>query len=167
MLRPFVINALHGMGIPTVTTNTDLENSNRLFYVGSNYYECGCTTAGLMGLLTGGRANQLRSCHAACLLLEKYPLPDALCFTAAGVHAGCQAVLDMKWEKNIRSISFDDVESTREMIRRGMISATICQQPFQQGSKPIKLLFDNLTLGVCPEESLLYTEASIKIYENL
>lgn len=48
------INELWRKGIPTVTFNTDIENSSRIAYVGSNYTKSGETAAGLMNLLTYG-----------------------------------------------------------------------------------------------------------------
>lgn len=50
------INELYQMEIPVVTTNTDIQGSRRIAYVGSNYYEGGRTAGGLMRLVTGGSA---------------------------------------------------------------------------------------------------------------
>lgn len=46
------INELFEQGIPVVTLNTDIENSRRIAYVGSNYTKSGATAAGLMRLMT-------------------------------------------------------------------------------------------------------------------
>lgn len=46
------INELCEQGIPVVTLNTDIENSRRIAYVGSNYTKSGATAAGLMRLMT-------------------------------------------------------------------------------------------------------------------
>lgn len=46
------INELDEQGIPVVTLNTDIENSRRLAYVGSNYTKSGATAAGLMRRMT-------------------------------------------------------------------------------------------------------------------
>ena len=51
------INALYEHGIPVVTLNTDIENSKRLAYVGSNYAKSGATAAGLLQLMTHGQVN--------------------------------------------------------------------------------------------------------------
>lgn len=202
------INELYDLGIPTITTNTDVSDSKRLAYVGSDYYQCGCTAGGLMGLITGGHAkvgivtgspmvlchteringfldtvkkrypgivsletmvnqdDEFKSYKATTELLSKYPELDALYFTAAGVYGGCRAVMDHHKERQIKIITFDAVETTKQMVKNGVISATICQQPFQQGSRPVKLMFDYLSTGVSPEP-LQYTEASIKIRENI
>ncbi|MDE7203649.1 MAG: LacI family DNA-binding transcriptional regulator [Lachnospiraceae bacterium] len=46
------INELYEQGIPVVTLNTDIENSRRIAYVGSNYTKSGATAAGLLRLMT-------------------------------------------------------------------------------------------------------------------
>ncbi|MFH1512101.1 MAG: LacI family DNA-binding transcriptional regulator [Bacillota bacterium] len=51
------INELAERGIPTVTVNTDIENTCRNCYVGSDYTAGGVTAAGVMRIVTGGKAN--------------------------------------------------------------------------------------------------------------
>lgn len=41
------VDELTKRGIAVVTVNNDLPGANRLFYVGCNYYQAGCTAAGL------------------------------------------------------------------------------------------------------------------------
>lgn len=48
------INDLNSQGIPVITTNTDIENSQRLAYVGCNFYRSGETAAGLMHRMAAG-----------------------------------------------------------------------------------------------------------------
>lgn len=50
------LRELKEKGIAVVTVNTDIDNSGRLAYVGSNYRRSGETAAGLMNLVTGGAA---------------------------------------------------------------------------------------------------------------
>lgn len=99
--------------------------------------------------------------------LRSHPEVDALFFAAAGVSGGCKAVEKLSLERKIKIIAFDLTASTIELVKRGIISAAIDQQPFLQGSEPIKLMFDHLTIGELPTDKQLYTEASIKIKENL
>lgn len=47
-------DCLWEQGIPVVTLNTDIENSSRIAYVGSNFYRSGEAAAGLMRLMTRG-----------------------------------------------------------------------------------------------------------------
>lgn len=51
------IDTLFENRIPVVTLNTDIEGSKRMAYVGSHYRHSGETAAGLMQLLTHGKAN--------------------------------------------------------------------------------------------------------------
>jgi len=51
------LRKLSNAGIPVVTSNNDIPDCGRLAYVGSNYYKNGETAAGLMNLITGGKAN--------------------------------------------------------------------------------------------------------------
>jgi len=51
------IKALTASGIPVVTANSDIRDSGRIAYVGSDYFKSGVTAAGLMNLVTGGKAN--------------------------------------------------------------------------------------------------------------
>lgn len=50
------IDSLVEEGICVITVNTDIEGTRRLCYVGSDYISSGETACGMMGLLTGGRA---------------------------------------------------------------------------------------------------------------
>lgn len=201
------ISELKQLGIPTITTNTDLSASGRLCYVGSDYYVGGRTAGGLMGLVTMGSGivgiisgykknqahqnrvkgftdvlhehypklhivamkenndNDVESYIVTKTMLEEHPETTALYFAAAGVAGGMQAVRELQ-RSDLHIITFDEVESTKALVKSGAISATISQQPFQQGSKPVKMLFDYLATGVTPPE-FLYTENSIKIRENI
>ena len=51
------IDELSASGIPTITVNTDIENTTRSCYVGSDYTAGGVTAAGVMRVVTGGKAN--------------------------------------------------------------------------------------------------------------
>lgn len=50
------IREVSALGIPVVTSNTDIPESGRLAYTGSNYYQCGKVAANLLGLITNGCA---------------------------------------------------------------------------------------------------------------
>jgi LacI family transcriptional regulator len=100
-------------------------------------------------------------------LLDRHPDLSALYFTAAGVYGGCRAVLNASLQRPLKIITFDAVLSTCEMIRNGVISATICQQPDEQGARSLSLLVDYLLTGKLPENRCIYMDLSIKIAENL
>lgn len=185
------INELYNMGIPVVTLNTDIENSKRIAYVGSNYNLSGKTAAGLMNIITHGKVNvgivsgsENVMCHSQRIegfkecIKNNYPHINivetiynndddiqsfeltskllknedinALFFVAGGVYGGCRAVISCNKEDHITSIAFDSVPTTREMIEKGLIKATICQQPKLQGSKPLDILFSYLSTADLP-----------------
>ena len=203
------IDELYEQGIPVVALNTDIKNSKRLAFVGSNYYQSGATAAGLMRLISSddtisigiiaGSSEVL--CHTERIagfkhaiekynhmnvvetimnhdddfisydmtsqLLKEHPQINALFFAAGGVYGGCRSVLAQNRTNDMTIITFDQVETTKEMILKDVISATICQEPFVQGSKPLDILFTYLATGDLPEQECNYTAVDIRIKENL
>jgi len=100
-------------------------------------------------------------------MMEKHREIDALFIVAAGVYGVCRAVMSLGLEDRITIVCFDDVPSTVEMMERGLIKATICQQPFTQGNKSVHIAFDYLVSGEKPEKDQYIVENKIKILENL
>lgn len=98
-------------------------------------------------------------------LLQENPEIDALFFAAAGVFGGCKAIQESG--RHPKVVTFDDVPTTLEMLRAGIISATISQQPRRQGSRSLDLLFEYLTSGTLPEQEENFVEHSIKIRETI
>lgn len=92
---------------------------------------------------------------------------NALFFAAAGVYGGCKAVISMGLQEKIKIFTFDNVDTTKKFVKSGLITATICQQPFIQGYKPLDLLSHYLLEGVRPEEELNYVATDIRIRENI
>lgn len=100
-------------------------------------------------------------------LLKSHPEINALFFAAGGVYGGCRSVIAQDRSDAMTIITFDQVATTKEMIRKNVISATICQEPFIQGSKPLDILFTYLATGELPEQEYNYTAVDIRIKENL
>lgn len=98
-------------------------------------------------------------------LLSDHPETDALFFTAAGIYGGCKAVTESGLHPRI--ITFDEVPTTLELIKKGTVLATISQQPYRQGYRSLDILSEYLTSGILPENELQYAEHSIIIRENL
>lgn len=107
------------------------------------------------------------SYQKTCDLLDAHPEINALFFAAAGVEGGCRSVISKNLQSKIRIIAFDNVPATRKLVMQDIISATICQQPELQGSKPLDLLFSYLTTGCMPTREYHYVAADIKIKENI
>jgi LacI family transcriptional regulator len=201
------VRTLAAAGIPVVTANSDLPDSGRIAYVGSDYFKSGETAAGIMNLVCSGNANvgvingsPLVLCHSereqgfrhriraaypginivdsvinhdddmesfivTSRLLNDHPKIDALFLTAAGVTGACRAVADSG--RKIRVVSNDATEPICALIKEGAIAASIAQQPFTQGAKPLSILFDYLGMGIKPDREFYYTKLEIKIRENL
>lgn len=98
-------------------------------------------------------------------MLHDHPDINAFYFTAAGVYGGCRAIQELAPEKDIKVITFDEVPSTVEMMQKGIITATICQEPYWQGSKSLELMFSYLSNRNTEIEDSYYAELSIKIKE--
>ena len=100
-------------------------------------------------------------------LLRKHPEINALYFAAGGVDGGCKAVIAENRQHSLTIISHDKVDTTRSFVKSGIISATICQQPFVQGSKSLDILFNYLAAGELPETERNYVAVDIRIAENI
>lgn len=100
-------------------------------------------------------------------MLTRHPEINALFFAAGGVYGGCRSVTTLGRDREIRIVAFDKVPTTRELVENGIISATICQQPRLQGSKPLELLFTYLTTGELPDKEYHYVAVDIRIRENI
>lgn len=203
------INELYEQGIPVVTLNTDIENSKRIAYVGSNYTRSGATAAGLLrlmahdtvhvGIITGSsdilchteriagftdtlkpyrerihivsivetHDDEIESYEQTSRLLNEHPEINALFFAAGGVYGGCRAVTSLGLAGKLCVIAFDKADTTEHFMKKGVLSAVICQQPRIQGKKPLELLFTFLTSGELPEREHNYTAVDIRILENI
>lgn len=203
------LRKLHDLSIPVVTVNTDIENSKRICYVGSNYYKCGRTAGNLIGLLTGGKAkvgivtgsnkvlchtervagfkemvsenypdieivaiaenhdDDIESYEVTKEMIRKNPDLNALFLAAAGVSGACKAVESMNLQKKLSIVCFDVTPSTESLIKQGIISAIIEQQPVVQGEMPLDILFNVVGLGLTEHQEFNYTNINIKVKENL
>lgn len=53
------VNEIIDKGVPVITVNTDITETQRLCYVGSDYFKAGCTAAGMLSLVIKKEANLL------------------------------------------------------------------------------------------------------------
>lgn len=98
-------------------------------------------------------------------MLHSHPDINAFYFTAAGVYGGCRAIAELAPEKDIKVITFDEVPSTVEMMQKNIITATICQEPYWQGSKSLEVMFSFLSDKEASIQDSYYAELSVKIKE--
>ena len=100
-------------------------------------------------------------------MLEKHPDINAFYFTAAGVYGGCRAIVEMAAGRDIKVITFDEVPSTVEMMEKNVITATICKEPYWQGTKSLELMFAYLSDDKADIKDSYYAALSVKIKEIL
>lgn len=101
-------------------------------------------------------------------MLKQHPDANCVYMTAAGACGVCRAINEIApIKKRPFVIATDDVPSTREMLRSGIIDFTVCQEPYQQGYRPVHILFDYF-MGDCKHKPTGFvTSTVIKIPENL
>lgn len=115
------------------------------------------------------RDDDMESYYVTRTMLRDHPEIDALFLVAGGVYGAGKAVKNVLKEsgRKIMVVSFDDVPTTKQLVREGIITATICQQPERQGSLALSVLFDFLVEGKKPERNRIYTDIQIKVASNI
>lgn len=115
------------------------------------------------------RDDEMESYYLTRTMLEKHPEIDTLFIVAGGVYGAGSAVKAITQETGrvVRVFSFDDVPTTKELIREGIILATICQQPVRQGRTALGVLFDYFIDGKKPTTNRIYTDIQIKLLSNI
>ena len=100
-------------------------------------------------------------------LLESHPEANAMFLAAAGVSGACRAVSDLGLNGRIKVVSYDTTEPEKDLLRSGAILATITQEPFVQGAKPLDILLDYTGMGINPDTEIYHTALGITIKENI
>ena len=102
------------------------------------------------------------------LTLDALQRGGASCVYVAGAGVGGvgQAVREAGLLGKIPILAFDDIPATRSLVRSGAIPATVCQQPFEQGYRAVKLMFQYLANQATPPARWI-ARPVIKIRENI
>lgn len=111
--------------------------------------------------------DDLESFSVTRKMLKAHPEINALYLAAAGVTGACRAVEELGMQGKIKIVSNDTTPPIRKLVQEGAITATLAQQPFTQGAKPLDILLDYIGMDLKPEKELYYTKIEIKICENL
>ena len=90
---------------------------------------------------------------------------QALYLTAGGVAGACRALAAHGLAGTVKVICFDQVRSTAHYLKDGLITASIGQEPFQQGYQAVRRLFDYLLDGTAPPDRII-TRNEIIIREH-
>mgnify|MGYP001295982429 CR=1 FL=1 len=100
-------------------------------------------------------------------MLEDHPEIDCMFIVAGGVYGAGRAIQEAKEQRAIHTISFDDVPTTRQLVRDEIIQATICQQPVRQGELSLEVLFNYFMDEKPPTSRTVYTDIQIKLKANI
>lgn len=100
-------------------------------------------------------------------MLAEHPEINAVFFTTGTNYGGCRALEEAGPADRFTVIGFDALKETIDMLGKGIIDATICQEPKIQGYRSLKILIEKVVLGKEPEKELDYTQIIIKIKESL
>ncbi|MEX1377539.1 MAG: LacI family DNA-binding transcriptional regulator [Eubacteriales bacterium] len=87
-------------------------------------------------------------------------------FAAAGVDGGIKALTEMENYRDFIIITNDSSPTREEQIKSGIIDATICQQPFEQGYNSIKELFSCIMNKKMTTGKKMFTNIEIKLKYN-
>ncbi len=148
-------------GIPVMTFNSDLEDSDRLCFVGQNALQSGKVAAGLMAeILPKGAKVQV---------ISGYPSNQSHRNRSEGFISELNAVrkdVEILVGK-VKVISNDLTTRNEQELKRGLIQFLLGQNAYVQGYSPVMILFDKLFDGKESEEEHQYTEIVIKTKYSL
>lgn len=91
---------------------------------------------------------------------------DALYISAGGVSGVCRAIKDSGKAGNIIVVATGNNNVIGDFIKEGIISATVCQNPFEQGRQAINTAFEILNSGKNPDFEKFYVKTKIILEEN-
>jgi LacI family transcriptional regulator len=111
--------------------------------------------------------DELESYKVTTAMLNEHPEINAVFIVAGGVNGAGRALKEFQASRLIRAISFDDVPTTKELVRNGVISATICQQPVRQGRLSLEVLLNYFLDNQPPKVREIYTDIQIKLKANI
>lgn len=113
------------------------------------------------------RDDEFESYRIMTEMLSEHLDIDAIFIVAGGVQGAGRAIKTFLKTRPICVISFDDVPTTKDLIRDGTIQATICQQPVRQGELSLEVLFDYFLDRRPPAKREIYTDIQIKLKTNI
>lgn len=99
--------------------------------------------------------------------VENCPALKGIYITGGGVSGVGEALKTIGKHKEVKLICHDLVESTVNLMREGVIDFTIGQDPFYQGYKSIKIIFEYLISGKKPASKFIQTKIDIRSRSNI
>ena len=87
--------------------------------------------------------------------------------TGNGPVGVARALKEVGKTSSIEMICFDFFNETVRLLKDGIVSAAIGEDPFSQGYQSVKILFNNIMDGKKPSSEMVYTKIDIGLSENI
>lgn len=105
-------------------------------------------------------------CVGVAAFFREHPDISVAYVVNPGNYDICRAIRQADPGRKIRIITNDLGERQKRLMRAGIISATISQEPEAQGAKSLRILFDYLAYDKKPQNKMKYTKLAIHIAGN-
>jgi LacI family transcriptional regulator len=99
--------------------------------------------------------------------LEAHPDINGVYLTCFGIEGIVNAIKLKKPGREISIVCHDLMPPTADYIRKGLVSATICQDPVKHGYMAMKILSEIVINNREPKRQVYLTSTNIKLAENL
>jgi len=98
--------------------------------------------------------------------LRENPSLACVYITSNGQKGVCRAIEDERRKGQVRVVAYDLNEPNRQLLRSGSLSFVLDQMAYEQGRRPLQLLYSCLLNGKPPETELQYTDILIRTKYN-
>jgi ribose transport system substrate-binding protein len=99
--------------------------------------------------------------------MTAHPDLTGIYVTAGGPFGAAKAIDEASKAGVIHMVSFDFVDETMQYVQKGVIDATIGQDPYAQGHDPAIRLYNYLVAGVVPDYGRLVTKSDVVTKANI
>ena len=99
-------------------------------------------------------------------VLRESPGLSGIYVASNGQQGVCTAIAELGLTGKVRVIAYDLNAPNMKLLQEGSLSFAIDQEPFEQGRRPLQILYDYLLYDKKPEKQLLYTDILIRTKYN-
>lgn len=100
-------------------------------------------------------------------ILQAYPDLAAVYVTSNGQQGVCRAIEEEGRKGKVRVIAYDLNKPNRQLLQDGSLSFVLDQGAFEQGYRPLQILYDYLLYQKEPERDKMYTDILIRTKYNI
>lgn len=99
--------------------------------------------------------------------LTAHPNLKGIYVTAGGPFGAAKAIEELGMTGKVKIVCFDFVDETIQYVRKGIISATIGQDPFGQGFDPVVYAYNQIVTGQKPPQEKMWTKLDVVTKDNV